>query len=592
MSPHLRGEMTRMMKAGIEIFLRQTEIEPIILKCLKRTTIYQRLLIKSADIKVSEDRAEQERAEEAAAAEAAASLNLIEMSLLREVEEKEIADIQSLAEIAQEQEKADEAAAVTAAALKSTEKHRVKAQQKAVKRDIAQQKADEAAATTAAVLKSTEEHRMQSQVTDEQQVINAEKKVQVQRKAENKAADKAAAAQKADEEKAYAAYKVTKAKKKADDAADAARTAAKQAAGVERKKAEYRFDAELRAASAAPERQRKSTFCGQFRRRRPKVIPKVVESWNGFVLSDDQFCVKLKTVAINQTEFQRLEQVRQQGLRELHPIEVKRSAYRNSSESALTLINSMLSLIESYVDMPLNSSLKGCYKELCVKAIDLFRTYIGNDKIGFTALIQKQSSYQFLESQRLAMDRVSDCENYPQGAEGVMGDTRYGVKIATDADKNEDPPRSTRITKGAEGKGMGMERKRLKTEKKIHRKMKRIKRSRQAWDQKLRDDSKQVRITKPIGKAERAPIPPQPRMRTRRGPYQSPKRAKSKVIQRTRMKGYGKKRIKKVLKRNWASVLHTKRRLFIPYKQNSKRLIRKGSTDVYLLKRTIELEID
>ena len=141
---------------------------------------------------------------------------------------------------------------------------------------------------------------------------------------------------------------------------------------------------------------------------------------------------------------------------------------------------------------------------------------------------------------------------------------------------------------------MGMERKRLKTEKKIHRKMKRIKRSRQAWDQKLRDDSKQrkVRITKPIGKAARAPIPPQPRMRTRRGPYQSPKRAKSKVIQRTRMKGYGKKSIKKVLKRNWASVLHTKRRSFIPYKQNPKRLIRKGSTDVYLLKRTIELEID
>ena len=138
---------------------------------------------------------------------------------------------------------------------------------------------------------------------------------------------------------------------------------------------------------------------------------------------------------------------------------------------------------------------------------------------------------------------------------------------------------------------MGMERKRLKTEKAIQRKMKRIKRARQAWDQKLRDDSKQrkVRITKPIRKSARAPIPPQPRMRTRRGPYQSPKRAQSKVIQRTRMKGYGKKRIKKVLERNWATVFHTKRRLFIPYKQNPKRLIRKGSADVYLLKRTIEL---
>ena len=56
------------------------------------------------------------------------------------------------------------------------------------------------------------------------------------------------------------------------------------------------------------------------------------------------------------------------------------------------------------------------------------------------------------------MDRVPDCVNYPQGAEGLTGDTRYGFKIATDADQNEDPSRSTRITKGAEGKVMGMER--------------------------------------------------------------------------------------------------------------------------------------
>jgi hypothetical protein len=173
-----------------------------------------------------------------------------------------------------------------------------------------------------------------------------EKREQSQKKVEDKAAAKDAAVKKADEEKAYAAYKVAKEKKKADDAADAARIAAKQAAGVERKKAEDRFDAEMRAAPAAPERQRKSTFCGRLRR--PKVNPKVVESWDGFVLSDDQFCVKLlKTVAINQTEFQRLEQVRQQGLRESHPIEVKRSAYRNSSESALTLVASSSSFIST-----------------------------------------------------------------------------------------------------------------------------------------------------------------------------------------------------------------------------------------------------
>jgi len=208
---------------------------------------------------------------------------------------------------------------------------------------------------------------------------------------------------------------VAKEKKKAADAADAVRTAAKQAAGVERKKAEDRFDAELRAASAAPERQRKSTFCGKFRPRRPiKVNPKVVESWDGFVLSDDQFCVKLKAVAIIQSEFQRDEKLRQQAL-ESHSIEVEMQTYRNSVKSVVALIDSMLSLIESYVDMPLTSSLKGCYKGICVKAIGRLRTHIGNAKIGFKGGIQKQSSYQFLESQRLAMDRVSDCGNHPQG---------------------------------------------------------------------------------------------------------------------------------------------------------------------------------
>ena len=77
----------------------------------------------------------------------------------------------------------------------------------------------------------------------------------------------------------------------------------------------------------------------------------------------------------------------------------------------------MLSLIESYVDMPPNY-LKGCYKKVCVKEIDLFRVYTGNYKIGFTGGIQKQGSYQLLESQRLAMDRVPDCENYPQELKG------------------------------------------------------------------------------------------------------------------------------------------------------------------------------
>ena len=73
---------------------------------------------------------------------------------------------------------------------------------------------------------------------------------------------------------------------------------------------------------------------------------------------------------------------------------MKRQTYSNSSESALTLINSLLSLIESYVDMPPNC-LKGCYKEVCVKEIDLFRVYIGNYKIGFTGGIQNKAVTNF-----------------------------------------------------------------------------------------------------------------------------------------------------------------------------------------------------
>ena len=85
---------------------------------------------------------------------------------------------------------------------------------------------------------------------------------------------------------------MAKVKKKAADAADAVRTAAKQVAGVERKKAEDRFDAELRAASAAPERQRKSKLCGKFRRRMPlEVYQRALERQICFVLNDDQFCV-------------------------------------------------------------------------------------------------------------------------------------------------------------------------------------------------------------------------------------------------------------------------------------------------------------
>ena len=297
---------------------------------------------------------------------------------------------------------------------------------------------------------------------------------------------------------------------------------------------------------------------------------------------------------------------------------MKRQTYSNSSESALTLINSLLSLIESYVDMPPNC-LKGCYKKVCVKEIDLFRVYIGNYKIGFTGGIQKQGSYQLLESQRLAMDRVPDCENYPQGAEGLIGDTRYGFKIATDANKNEDPSSSTRITKGAEGKVMGMERKRLKTEKKIQRKMKGIERARQAWAQKLRDDIKQ-RQHKQVRTLERVLRTSDPKIRTKikynnnggktercNGPivqrgvmsleiFISTKREKiTLVTKRTSKKAkcYGiYKRAKVLIKKRKGSEQKDWWKRPASCKMNTKRKIRKGSTDVYLLKRTIELEID
>ncbi len=101
----------------------------------------------------------------------------------------------------------------------------------------------------------------------------------------------------------------------------------------------------------------------------PLIVP-VGASNTSSILNDVQFCVKLKIVGTNQTEFLSLEKARQQTLGESHPIEMIRQAYMNSEKSALVLINSMLSLIESYADMPPNSSLRGCYKEVCVKAID------------------------------------------------------------------------------------------------------------------------------------------------------------------------------------------------------------------------------
>ena len=61
---------------------------------------------------------------------------------------------------------------------------------------------------------------------------------------------------------------------------------------------------------------------------------------------------------------------------------------------------------------------------------------------------------------------------------------------------------------------MGMERKRLKKEKKIQRKMKGIERARQAWAQKLRDDIKQ-RQHKQVRTLERVLRTSDPKLRTK-----------------------------------------------------------------------------
>ena len=145
-------------------------------------------------------------------------------------------------------------------------------------------------------------------------------------------------------------------------------------------------------------------------------------------------------------------------------------------------------------------------------------------------------------------------------------------KIATDVDQNEDPSRSTRITKGAEGKVMGMERKRLKTEKKSQRKMNGIERARQAWAQKLRVDSKQrkVHITKRIG---------------------TPKAAKkNKANKRCSMQRHTDTILayRNVLELPSAREL----RKIICSKRNTKRKIRTGLTDIYFVSYIYRTSLD
>ena len=177
---------------------------------------------------------------------------------------------------------------------------------------------------------------------------------------------------------------------------------------------------------------------------------------------------------------------------------------------------------------------------------------------------------------------------------------RPGPKIAMDAAQKA-ISHFTMSTKGAEGKAKGMERKRLYLEKKHQRKKKGIQRARQAWEQKIRDDSKyRERAIKSTKKPARVSRSCKVKIRSIRVPHQRPKRTKSKyrLSMRTRMKGHYKKRIVKARKWTRAKRLKESKEEKGWWKRinnsrlNTKRKFLKGSTDVYLLKRTIELEID
>ena len=90
-----------------------------------------------------------------------------------------------------------------AEALKSTEEFGVQVKEKAKKRDVAEKRAAETNVNDA---KQRAEDAVKTAAQDK-------KREQSQKKAEDKAAAKAVAVKKADEEKAYASFKVDKAKR-------------------------------------------------------------------------------------------------------------------------------------------------------------------------------------------------------------------------------------------------------------------------------------------------------------------------------------------------------------------------------------------
>ena len=207
----------------------------------------------------------------------------------------------------------------------------------------------------------------------------------------------------------------------------------------------------------------------------------------------------------NNTEFIADEKVRRQTLiaseeYKAYPIARVKEAYQKSKESALRLLQSMLSLIEAYVVMP--SNLKSVYEVECYNDIDQFIYYIedtktGSKKYGFKQYIHTTDSYELLIRQRPGPKTAMDA------AQKAMSHLMMSTK--GEEGKEKALALYTKRTKGAEGKEQGTARKLRKEEKKEKRKLKGRRRAMLAWETMTRDHShRKERETKSTGKSVRA----------------------------------------------------------------------------------------
>ena len=508
---------------------------------------------KIADKKVLEEIAEQKKAEEKADAVRA------------QVQEKKVDEESVVAE----EENAIRASEVRANERSDTER-KMDEQQKEAEKDAAEKR-------------SAKKEEKKKNRKDAAERTAAEKCAADKKKAE----DKAAAVKKATEEKAATvAYEADKKQKAAEkDAAgqkkadDSKNHEAKRRA-EERKKAEDMFEAEMKAEAAAKKGHLVISSAKSSCKRPKKLIQRAAESRVAFEVQESGvFLIRYSRVKKNHTEFMAAEGARQYILREsavtkAYPTARVNEAYRKSDERALELIQDMLALIEAYVGLTSNS--QSTHEVECYSYIDQFIIYMEDRQSGFKKTIRKQENYQLLIRHR------------------------PGPKTAMDA-AQKDMLNFTKSTKGAEGKAKGMERKSMNAQKKEQRKRKGILRARQAWEQKTREDTKyRERAIKPTKKSARVSRSCKVTIRSIRVPNQRSKRNKSKyrLSMKTRMKGHHKKRIVKARGNEWTR--HTKKtkeengwwKKMNTSRLNTKRKFLKGSTDVYLLKRTIEIETD